>query len=122
MRHRLWGWLRSSRPACEILPWWFLLIRAVLFPIDTLYWRLSRTRGYQWESDTWIIEGVRWSPRAIARLPEHVGRVFLVTRDGDELTFVWMPEFDKLVSEKLAKDAHECRDILQGELGRSKHG
>lgn len=122
MRDRLWNWIRASRPACEIIPWWMLLIRFLLFPIDTLYWRLSSSRGYQPEYDTWLIDGVRWSSHALARLPKHVGRVFFVTREGDELIFVWMPEFDKLASEKLARDAQECRDIVRGKLGRSQHG
>jgi len=105
-----------------VLPWWLVAIRAMLFPIDTLYWRLSQSRGYQPYSDTWLIDGVRLSSNAIAQLPKHVGRCFLVTREGDTLKFVWMREFDTLASEELAREAQECRDILQGELGRSKHG
>lgn len=115
VRHELWGWIRASRPACEIIPWWLLLIRFLLFPIDTLYWRLSSSRGYQPDTDTWLIDGVRWSSYAIARLPQDVGRVFLVTRNGDDLTFVRIPEFDRMAQVRLIADSNECREILKQE-------
>lgn len=57
MRAAIWRWVRAKAPEAEIPPGWMVVVRAVLFPLDTLYWRMSRTRGYQPESDTWLING-----------------------------------------------------------------
>ena len=59
MRNTIWNAVRSKVPEGMILPWWALTARAVLFPLDFLFWRMSQTRGYQWQNDTWLIDGVR---------------------------------------------------------------
>jgi len=45
----------------QMLPWYMIALRYVLFPVDTLYWRLSQTRGYQLRSNSWLIEGCHFS-------------------------------------------------------------
>ena len=68
------------------MPWWALTVRAALFPIDFLYWRLSKYRGYQWESDTWLIYGVRYSAEALHWLARAQGETYRVTRTGETVT------------------------------------
>ena len=69
-----------------MLPIWLQVIHAVLYPLDYLYWRLGEARGYQWESDTWVIEGVRYSGEALRALAAAQGEVYKITRTGDCIT------------------------------------
>lgn len=83
MRNTIWTWFRQKLPEGMILPWWALMVRAVLFPLDFFYWRMSKARGYQWQSDTWIIEGVTYSGEALRRLAKAQGEIYRVTRLGE---------------------------------------
>jgi len=47
MRNKIWNAVRSKVPVGMILPWWALVARAILYPLDFFYWRMSQTRGYQ---------------------------------------------------------------------------
>jgi len=58
-------------------------MRAILFPLDFFFWRMSQTRGYQYESDTWMIEGVRYSGDALRWLAKAQGETYRVERIGD---------------------------------------
>lgn len=86
MRNKLWELATAKHPKCEILPCWLLLIRAVLYPLDFFYWRMSKTRGYQLESDTWNINGVRYTGAALRALAESQGETYRITRTGDCVT------------------------------------
>ena len=83
MRNAIWDWLRSGVPEGSMLPWRALVARAVLYPLDTFYWRMSRTRGYQLETDTWLIEGVRYSGVALRRLADEQERLYRISKVGD---------------------------------------
>ena len=85
MRNMIWSLVRSNLPEFQRLPWWALAVRAILYPLDFFYWRMGETRGYQWESDTWIIEGVRYSACSMRHLARADGEIYRVTRIGDNL-------------------------------------
>ena len=87
MREKLWRRVRANVPDGQILPWWALAARAMLYPVDFLFWRLSKTRGYQPESDTWLIGGLRYSSRALDLLAQAKGETYRVTRSGDTVVF-----------------------------------
>jgi hypothetical protein len=63
----------------------------MLYPVDFLFWRLSKTRGYQPESDTWLIGGLRYSSRALDLLAQAQGETYRVTRSGDTVIFEKVP-------------------------------
>jgi len=86
MRDMIWNAARSKVPEGMILPWWALAVRAVLYPLDFLFWRMSRTRGYQCENDTWLIEGVTYSAKALRWMARAQGEVYRVTRTGETVT------------------------------------
>jgi hypothetical protein len=86
MRDALWTLARKNIPEGQILPTWAVLIRALLYPLDFFYWRMSQTRGYQWQSDTWLIEGVTYSGQALRWLAQAKGETYRVTRKGGVLT------------------------------------
>lgn len=86
MRDMLWDAVRSKVPEGMILPWWALTARAVLYPLDFLFWRISQTRGYQWQDDTWLIEGVTYSATALRLLAKAQGETYRVTRTGETVT------------------------------------
>ncbi len=83
MRNMIWSAVRSKVPEGMILPWWALTVRAVLYPLDFLFWRMSQTRGYQWQNDTWLIEGVTYSSAALRWLANAHGETYRVTRTGE---------------------------------------
>jgi hypothetical protein len=70
------------------MPWWALTVRAILYPLDFFYWRMSRATGYQFETDTWIIEGVTWSASALRFLAHADGDIIRVTRIGQSVHVV----------------------------------
>jgi hypothetical protein len=89
-----------------ILPWWALTMRAMLFPLDFFYRRMSRTRGYQWENDTWLIEGVTYSGAALRWLSKAQGETYRVTRTGETVTLERAPNArDEAPPEAVASSA-----------------
>ena len=86
MRNKMWNVVRSKVPEGMILPWWALAVRAILYPLDFFYWRMGQTRGYQWQSDTWLIEGVTYSSTALRYLAQAQGETFRVARTGETVT------------------------------------
>ena len=86
MRHSLWHLARLAIPAGELLPWWLLVIRAILFPLDFFYWRMSLRQGYQVENNTWLIHGVRYSGNALRSLADAEGEIFRISRNGETMT------------------------------------
>jgi hypothetical protein len=86
MRDMIWHVVRSKVPEGMILPWWALVVRAVLYPLEFFYWRMSQTTGYQWQSDTWLIGGVTYSGEALRRLANAQGETYRVTRVGETVT------------------------------------
>ena len=97
MREAIWNWTRAKLPEGMILPWWALTVRAALYPLDFLFWRMSKTRGYHWETDTWTIWGVTYSSEALHRLAKAQGETYRVTRTGETVTLERVP--NKKVSE-----------------------
>lgn len=91
MRAAIWNWTRAQFPEGMVLPWWALTVRAVLYPLDFLFWRMSQTRGYQLQSDTWLIEGVAYSGEALRWLAKAQGETYRVTRAGDTVTLERVP-------------------------------
>lgn len=86
MRNVIWNAVRSRVPEGMILPWWAMALRTILYPLDTLYWKMSETRGYQWQSDTWIIGGVTYSGDALRMLAKAQGETYRITRSGNVVT------------------------------------
>ena len=86
MRCAIWNWLRSNHPEGSVLPFRLLIVRSLLYPLDFLRWRLGMNTGYQFESDTWTIYGVRYSAIALLMLAKAEGEVYRVTRTGDTVS------------------------------------
>jgi len=90
MRDRIWNLLIAKQTEGALLPRWLLVIRAILYPLEFFYWRMSKTRGYQFESDTWIIDGVRYSGAAMRTLAEAQGETYRITRTGECVTLEYL--------------------------------
>jgi len=86
VRNRIWNWIRAGIPEGAILPLWALSVRAALFPLDFFYWRMGKARGYQWGTDTWLIEGVTYSGTALRYLAAAQGEIYRITRTGKVVT------------------------------------
>ena len=86
MRDKLWKLATAKHPECMILPRWLLVIRAILYPMEFFYWQMGKTRGCQWESDTWNIYGVRYTGAALRALAEAQGETYRITRKGECVT------------------------------------
>jgi hypothetical protein len=67
-------------------------VRSVLFPIDSFYWHMNRTRGYQLEYDTWLIQGVRYSNEMFSVLGRSSGEAYRIRRDHDVVHLERIPE------------------------------
>ena len=124
MRNKLWDFFTRNHPDGAILTRRLRIIRALLFPLDALYWKLSKSRGYQYESDTWVINGVKYSGKALRTLSHATGDVFEITRDNDILVvrridniedlpdyILHIPQttiLDAVRSVSYAKSEHDC--------------
>ena len=91
MREKLWLRVVSNVPENQILPWWALAARAVLYPLDFILWRVREKCGYQPATDTWVINGVKYSGRSLFRLAHADGETYRVTRSGDTVIFERVP-------------------------------
>lgn len=86
VRDRLWRFAVRNHPEGMVLTKPLKFVRAILYPLDTFYWRMRKARGYQWESDTWIIYGVRYSSVSLMALAEARGGTYRITRNGECVT------------------------------------
>ena len=91
MRKTIWLRVVKNVPEGSLLPWWALAARAVLYPLDFLFWYLSTVPGYHPATDTWLIEGVRYSGAAMRGLAQAQGETYRVTRSGDVVTLERVP-------------------------------
>jgi hypothetical protein len=87
MRYSIWKFACRSVPEGTILPNWLIALRAMLFPLDLFYWKMSKSRGYDFRTDTWVIHGIRFSGSAMMSIAKAEGQVFKITRTGETLTF-----------------------------------
>lgn len=85
-RLRLWSFFLRWHTVGTLLPWWLVAIRAVLFPLSFFYWRLSKHNGYQYETDSWLIHGVRYSGDFFRTFSLPSGdRVFRFARENETI-------------------------------------
>jgi len=84
-RQRLWEKAVKNHPQGQVLSRWLLVVRAVLFPLDTFYWRMSKTRGYDWQTDSWNIEGVRYPRSALNALRRASGECYPLDFYGESI-------------------------------------
>jgi len=82
----VWNLVRRKVPEGMILPWWALTVRAALYPLEFFYWRMSQQAGYQWQNDTWLINGVTYSGEAMRWLAKAQGETYRVSRTGETVT------------------------------------
>lgn len=87
MRKKLfYAMVRPHVPEGCMLPTWALALRWLLFPLDTTYWVLGRSRGYQYDRDIWLIDGVRYAGAALHMLANAQGETYRISRTGDVVT------------------------------------
>ena len=89
IRSKIWRRAVKNIPEGPPLPWWALTARAVLYPLDFLFCPLHMVPGYHPVTDTWLIEGVRYSGAAMRWLAQAQGETYRVTRSGDVVPFEW---------------------------------
>ena len=82
MRKFIWELAVRKHPKGRLLIKPLLVLRSILFPLQSFYWQMHKTRGYQWESDTWEIEGIRYTGAALRALAESQGETYKITRTG----------------------------------------
>jgi len=86
VRNKLWFWCVRNHDMGCILPWYLVLARAVLYPVDSFQWFVCTNSRYDIRTDTYIIGGVRFSYKALMALAHSDGEIFRVHRAGEWLT------------------------------------
>jgi len=79
MRELIWELAIKRHNEATVLSKPLLILRAILYPLDFFYWKMSDRRGYQWESDTWIIGGIKYTGATLRALSEAKGEVYKIT-------------------------------------------
>jgi len=83
MRNKLWKWATANHPEGVILTRWLIVVRAILYPLDTFYWIYGSRNGYSPQYDEWHIHGIRYTGAAMRALAEAQGETYRITRSGD---------------------------------------
>jgi len=83
MRQSIWRKVEYTLAEGAKIPRWALVLRAVLFPLKALHRCMGKNHGYQWETDTWLIEGVKYSGKAMRALANADGETYRIRCDGD---------------------------------------
>lgn len=91
MRESIWQFARRGVPLGQILPAWLLAVRAAIYPIEFLQWRLTRWHGWHYESDEYRLYGIRISQSVVRALAESDGEVYRITRHGEVVTLERLP-------------------------------
>lgn len=99
MRDKIWKAVCSKIPEGAILPRWAMTVRAALYPLDTLFWHMSKTRGYRWQNDTWLIEGITYSGAMMRLLANSDGGTYRVASDGRSVTMTIVKTADAALNE-----------------------
>lgn len=88
IRETLWAGARRLGQVQEgqILPRWLVAVRALLYPLDFFYWRMSERCGYQWRTDTWLIGGVSYSAEGLRSLARAEGKTLRVVKVDETVT------------------------------------
>jgi hypothetical protein len=84
----------------SMLPWYLIILRFFLLPLETLYYMLDKKHGlYDMQSDTYTIEGMRYSGeyfRSLAKGGIEPNVVFrIIKRDDDCVTIEQLNESKK---------------------------
>lgn len=67
------------------MPAWAVALRFVLMPLDSLACYFSSKRGYQVETDTWLIGGVKYTGRFFYDIANSPDVAFRFEKQGDAL-------------------------------------
>ena len=77
----------SSADAGDIKPGWLVFIRAVLFPLDYLYYTIGKNKGYDFNTNTWKIHGNIYSDELLSDIGMLYNGTFqVVKRDNGCIT------------------------------------
>lgn len=90
-RNDVWRWLVRDLAKIEegrILPIWALVVRAVLFPLDFLRWRLGVQCGYQFERDVFVVSGCILDGQVLRMMVEPNGRAWRVLSKSNGVVIV----------------------------------
>ncbi len=94
LRQAIWNFAIKNHPEAMLLSRPLIILRAVLFPLDTIYWKINTKTGYQWLKDTWIIEGVEYSGKVMRDINNSNGKVYRITRVGNCVHFERLRKFE----------------------------
>lgn len=86
MREKLWKLATRGQPDNILLPWWLLVVFALLYPGDFIFWQATKARGYHWPTNSWRINGVLFSAKALKELADARGEYYRVGLDGEYVT------------------------------------
>jgi len=80
MRKKLWRWVLRNHEEGTLLHKWQIFIRIVLFPLETFYYFMNKSHGYQVEMDLWIIDGIKISGEFFRCLTNDMGKFRIIKR------------------------------------------
>lgn len=79
-RDRIWKYAARNHPEAAYMTRSLLVVRAILYPLTWLHWRLGGIEGYNYHTDVWTIGGERFTGEALRDLAHAQDSVFRITR------------------------------------------
>lgn len=95
IRDHIWDIFVSRVPEGCIIPKPLLVIKSILFPIGFLRYILSINHGYDWRSDIWNINGVKYTGKALRSIANSQGEIFRVIKKGEYVEMVRVDNTDQ---------------------------
>ena len=86
MRGKIWKRVTKNQVEAAMLSRRLIIIKSILYPLEMFYLRMSKRHGYQFMSDTWVIDGIRYPSQTFRTLSSSGGEAFRVKRNGEVLT------------------------------------
>lgn len=86
-RNSIWQAIIKKIKYGRNLPRWAIFIRCVLFPLDSFFWYMSKSTGYQPFTDTWIIDGEKYTGEFFYHISKADGDAYRITRIDGVITF-----------------------------------
>ncbi|MDD5151463.1 MAG: hypothetical protein PHC28_13475 [Flavobacterium sp.] len=82
MRYKIFRWFKSKSKVehGEIVPTWLFFIKIILFPEQFLYYYIGKHTGYDFNTDTWNIHGIRYSDELLGDLGMLYNGLFTVVK------------------------------------------
>jgi len=86
IKNKIWFWFLEDivkHPEATIMPTWLKAVYSVFYPLKALRYITQNEEGYQYQSNTWLIYGQRYSDEMFRHFAFGGSETFKIVRRED---------------------------------------